>query len=79
MKGGGILKRIELQFENEDGKTVTYSLDEPVEPANPEAVNAAMDEVIAQNLFSSSGGNIVAKKGARIVERNVTDIDIDIV
>ena len=72
------MKRIELQFENEDGKTVTYSLDEPVEPANPEAVNAAMDEVIAQNLFSSSGGNIVAKKGARIVERNVTDIDIDI-
>lgn len=72
------MKRLELLFENEDGKTVTYTLDSPVDPADEEAVNAAMDQVIAQNVFNSSGGNIVAKKGARFVERTVTDIQIDV-
>lgn len=70
------MKKLELIFENEDGKSVTFTLDNPVEPADAEAVNAAMDEVIAQNAFGSPGGNLVAKKGARIVERTVTDIDI---
>jgi len=72
------LKRLELLFENEEGRTVTFTLDEPIDPADPAAVNAAMDEVLAQNVFESSGGNLVKKKGARIVERTVTDIDIDV-
>ncbi|MFD2131561.1 DUF2922 domain-containing protein [Pseudogracilibacillus auburnensis] len=70
------MKKLELLFENEEGKTVTYSLDSPVDPADEVAINTAMDEIIAQNVFDSTGGNIVAKKGARIVERVVTDIDI---
>lgn len=72
------MKRLELLFENEEGRTVTFTLDEPIDPADPAAVNAAMDEVLAQNVFESSGGNLVKKKGARIVERTVTDIDIDV-
>lgn len=72
------MKRLELLFENEEGRTVTFSLDEPVEPVDPEAVSAAMDEVLAQNVFESNGGELVKKKGARIVERYVTDIEIDI-
>lgn len=72
------MKKLELLFENEEGKTVTYSLDEPVDPADPVAIEEAMDEVIAQNIFNSSGGEIVAKKGARIVERTVTDVEIEI-
>lgn len=70
------MKRLELIFENVEGKSVTYALDNPVDPADVVAVEAAMDEIIAQDVFSTSGGNIVAKKGARIVERTVTDIEI---
>lgn len=70
------MKRLELLFENFEGKTVTFTLDNPVDPANPEDINAAMDEILQQNVFDSSGGELVAKKGARIVERYVTDIDI---
>lgn len=70
------LKTIELKFENEEGKTVTISLDAPVEPVDPVAVNAAMDAVIAQNAFFSSGGDLVGKKSARVVERNVTEIEL---
>lgn len=70
------MKRIELFFENEDGKTVKYTLDKPLEPVNPETVRAAMDEIIAQNVFYSSGGDLVAKKSARIVENIIEEIDL---
>lgn len=69
-------KKLELKFYNEDNRTVTISLDQPVEPADPVAVNQAMDEIITQNCFNSSGGNLVAKKEARIVERNVYGVEL---
>lgn len=70
-------KQIEMQFINEEDKTVTISLEDPIEPVNPADVIAAMDTVIAENSFTSSGGDLVSKKGARIVERTVTEIEID--
>ncbi|WEG11941.1 DUF2922 domain-containing protein [Pullulanibacillus sp. KACC 23026] len=69
-------KTLELQFENEDGKAVRYTLDNPVEPFDAAAINQAMDAVLAQNAFTSSGGDLVKKKSARLVERNVTDIPL---
>lgn len=71
------MKKIELKFENEDGKIVTYALDNPVEPVDPDEVNAAMDEIIAQDAFTSGGGDLVAKKSARIVENIVEEIELD--
>lgn len=70
------MKKLELRFENYDGKTVTYSLDKPVEPVDPQLVNDVMDEIIAQDAFTSNGGDLVAKKSARIVDRQVEDIEI---
>ncbi|MEB1808774.1 MAG: DUF2922 domain-containing protein, partial [Bacillaceae bacterium] len=60
-------KKLELVFENELAKNVTISLDNPIYPVDPAAISAAMDEIIAQNAFTSSGGNLVAKKSARVV------------
>lgn len=70
------MKKLELKFLNEDGKTVTYSLEMPVEPVDPAAVTTAMDEIITQNAFTSSGGNLISKKSARVVERNVVEIEL---
>jgi len=69
-------KTIELLFENAEGKTVRFTLDNPVDPIDPAVVNNAMDTILAQNAMTSSGGDLVKKKGARIVERNVTDIPL---
>ncbi|QHS22075.1 DUF2922 domain-containing protein [Virgibacillus sp. MSP4-1] len=69
-------KKLELKFTNADGKTVTYSLDEPVEPVDTALINQAMDEIITQNTFTSSGGDLIEKKSARIVERNVQEIEL---
>lgn len=70
------MKKIELKFTNELGRTVTYSLDEPIEPVDPALVREVMDEIITQNIFSSSGGDLVEKHSARIVDNIVEEIDL---
>ncbi|GAB3058744.1 DUF2922 domain-containing protein [Virgibacillus ainsalahensis] len=71
------MKKLELKFKNTTGKIVTYSLNNPVEPADPAAIEAAMDEIITQNAFNSSGGDLVEKHSARFVERIVEDIELN--
>ncbi|MDP4549543.1 DUF2922 domain-containing protein [Guptibacillus hwajinpoensis] len=69
-------KTLELQFDTRDNKPFSITLSDPVEPVNPAAIAAAMDAIIAQNCFTTSGGDVTAKKGARLVERNENEIVI---
>ncbi|MFD2618605.1 DUF2922 domain-containing protein [Terrilactibacillus laevilacticus] len=68
------MKTLQLQFENAQGGTATVSLDNPFEPVNPAAIQAAQTTILSQNIFNSTGGDYVKVKGAKIIERNVTDI-----
>lgn len=70
------MKRLEMRFENQAGRIVTFTLDDPVEPIDYDAVNEAMDVVIAQNAFGSNGGDLLKKHSARVVEQTIEDIDI---
>ncbi|WP_068675231.1 DUF2922 domain-containing protein [Oceanobacillus sp. Castelsardo] len=72
------MRKLELKFTNEDGKIVTYSLENPIEPVNPSAVSAAMDTIINENAFTSTGGDLIEKHSARIVENTVEEIDMEI-
>ncbi|KKI93212.1 hypothetical protein WQ54_05025 [Bacillus sp. SA1-12] len=69
-------KTLELQFLNTAEKTVKISVDSPVEPVDQTALNAAMDQILAANIFISTDGEFVAKKGARMIDRNVTEITL---
>ncbi|OIJ15243.1 hypothetical protein BKP35_05180 [Anaerobacillus arseniciselenatis] len=71
-------KRIELIFKNEAGRNVTVSVANPTEPVDPELVSQVMADVIAQDAFITTGGKLVAKHSARIVERNVENIEIPV-
>ncbi|MBM7097675.1 MULTISPECIES: DUF2922 domain-containing protein [Alteribacter] len=70
-------KRLELLFSNMEGRSVTLAVEDPIEPANAELINEVMDEILNENIFMSTGGPLVSKRGARIVERTVEQIDID--
>ncbi|HEY4552987.1 MAG TPA: DUF2922 domain-containing protein [Bacillaceae bacterium] len=71
------MKTLELSFMTASGKTARISIENPVEPAEPAAVQAAMEEIIASSVFFDSEGALYESvKGARLVERNVTDIII---
>ena len=67
-------KTLELQFLNTEGKTVKINIDSPIEPVDTAALNTVMDRIVSANIFFSTGGDFVSKKGARIVERNVEDV-----
>lgn len=69
-------KTLELQFVTDSGQSSNLSLDAPKEPIDPIAVKSAMEEIIASNAFYSTKGVLVAVKGARVIERNVTEYEI---
>jgi len=68
------MKTLELKFTNLEGRVVTLTLDDPIDPIDPETVRQAMEEIIETNAIYSSGGELVEKHSARVVERNVEDI-----
>jgi hypothetical protein len=69
-------KTLELQFSTEMGGTARVAVDNPKEPIDPAVVKQAMTEILAAGAFFSTTGNLVAVKGARVIERNVTDYEI---
>jgi hypothetical protein len=66
------VKTLELQFVNEEGKTVRLTIDEPREHVTQTEIANVMDVIIAANVFPSSGGDLIAKKGARLIDTTVT-------
>ncbi|GMB08670.1 DUF2922 family protein [Thermolongibacillus altinsuensis] len=66
-------KTLELQFVNQEGKVVRLTIDQPLESLTDTQVANVMDLIIAANVFTSSGGDLVAKKGARIVSKEVLE------
>ncbi|WP_028983654.1 DUF2922 domain-containing protein [Sporolactobacillus terrae] len=72
------MKKLNLVFLNAEGKSVTLSLNDPVEPADPAAIKAAMNIILAEQVFQSTGGELVALKSARISENNTTPIELEV-
>lgn len=69
-------KRLEPIFKNEGDKNVTIAIEDPIEPINPQAVSDVMEIIVANDVFTSHYGSLVSKHGARVVERNVEEIEI---
>ncbi|OPX90870.1 MAG: hypothetical protein A4E53_00808 [Pelotomaculum sp. PtaB.Bin104] len=67
-------KVLRMSFKNEGGNTVSISLDAPRDNLTEAEVEAAMDLVITKNIFTSSGGNLVTKSDAKIIDTTVTDL-----
>ncbi|MCO7128091.1 DUF2922 domain-containing protein [Sporolactobacillus shoreicorticis] len=72
------MKRLNLVFLNAEGKSVTLSLNDPIEPADPAAIKDAMNTIIEENVFRSLSGDITAVKSARISENNTIPVELDV-
>lgn len=66
-------KVLELLFVTAEGKTAKITIENPKEPVDPAQVKAAMTQIILDNVFTSKTGSFVSIKGARLVERNVSE------
>lgn len=69
-------KTLELQFGTGLGKTARISLENPKEPIDEAVVKQSMAQIIASEVFTTSSGKFVAAKGARVVDRNITEYEI---
>ena len=67
-------KNLRATFENANGSTFTLTLPEPREDVTAVEIEAAMDLVIAKNIFSTSGGDLTAKRDIKIVDTTTDDL-----
>lgn len=67
-------KTLQLNFVTAAGKQTSLTVDEPRADLSPAEVEAAMQEIISSGVFQVDGSPLETVKGARIVERTVTDL-----
>ena len=65
---------LQLTFRNQEGALFTISLAFPKDELTEAELTAAMDEIIAKNIFQSTGGPLVQKVRVRKIAREVTDV-----
>jgi hypothetical protein len=65
---------LRMVFKNENGSNFTISLDNPRDDATAAEIGAAMDTVIAKNVFLTPGGALVSRQDVKIVDRTTNDI-----
>lgn len=66
--------RLEMSFRNAEGRRVTLSVLNPRGDLTGQEVREAMDAIVASNVFTSSGGDLVEVVGARLVSREVVEL-----
>ena len=57
---------LDLIFKNAAGKKVTLNIEEPKAGVTKAEIDAAMQVVVANNIFSTSGGDIVEAVEGRL-------------
>lgn len=67
-------KTLQLNFNTASGKRVSLSVDEPRADLTPQSIEAAMQEIIAANVFEINGAPLASIVNARVIERNVTEL-----
>lgn len=66
--------RLEMIFKNQLDRKTRLSIDNPKPDITEGEVRSVMDNIIAANIFDSTGGDLVGVSGARIVTTQVTDL-----
>ena len=69
-------KSLVMTFLNQLGSRASITLPGVRDDVTEQEVSAAMDSVIAANIFESSGGDLVTKHSAQLTERTVTALEV---
>ncbi|ATW24517.1 DUF2922 domain-containing protein [Candidatus Formimonas warabiya] len=67
-------KTLRMTFAAADGSSMSISLDNPKAGLTNTEIEGVMDTLIGKNIFQSAGGNLVAKKDAKIVDTTTSDL-----
>ncbi|MDD4588660.1 MAG: DUF2922 domain-containing protein [Heliobacteriaceae bacterium] len=69
-----VKETLELVFNNQLGREIVLKVKDPKQGLTTEQITGAMDNIIALNVFNSSGGDLVSKKDVRWVSATITDM-----
>lgn len=69
-----IIQSLYLDFIDNEGKTRSISVDEPVEDLTEVQVKTAMENIITLDIFEEY--RLVGLKGARIVTKTIEDLEV---
>jgi len=67
---------LNMVFLTAGSKKVTFSVSAIKENLSDAETNALMDAILAQNIFTTSSGDLASKDSAQIVAKTVTKITI---
>lgn len=68
-------RKLEMDFIDGTNKSFRLSLDNPKEDLDTIQVEAAMDEMLANNIFVSNGVDLVGFDGARVITTVVEEME----
>ena len=69
-------KTLVMTFLNEEGKKTAIRVSNVREDVTEAEVAAAMDVIIAKNIFASTGGDLKMKDSARLDDKNSTEMQV---
>ena len=69
-------KQLIMSFLNGGGKKVSISLNSVKDTVTDAQVSAAMDVMILQNIFTTTGGDLKTKDSGHIVDKTATALVI---
>lgn len=72
-----MIRTLEMVFSTAGGGRRTLSVPYAKNTLTAEQVKTAMDSIVAKAIFTSTSGEINGNHSARIVERTVTELDIE--
>ncbi|TGE39745.1 DUF2922 domain-containing protein [Desulfosporosinus fructosivorans] len=67
-------KVLRMTFNNALGNAVTITLANPKTDLTAAQVEAVMDQIIAKNIFLTSGGDLISKRDVKIVNTTTDDL-----
>ncbi len=68
--------RLEMIFNNAGGSKKTISIYDPNDTLTDTEVQQAMADLLTKNVFTSSNGDLTSINSARIVTRDVTELNV---
>ena len=68
-------KKLEMDFIDGMNKRFRLSLDNPKEDLDAFQLEAAMDEILANNIFVSNGVDLVSFDAARVITTSVEEME----
>ncbi|MTK12833.1 MAG: DUF2922 domain-containing protein [Clostridiaceae bacterium] len=69
-------KTLVMNFLNESGKKTAIRVNNVREDVSEAEVKAAMDVILAKNIFTTTGGELKVKDSAQIDDKNSTELAV---